>query len=186
MNDEQIISLYWDRDEEAIAQTRQKYGSYLHTISYNILANREDSEECVGDTYLKAWNAIPEDRPSIFSAYLGKIVRNLSLHLYEKHKAQKRGGDQMALLLDELLDCVPGSDSVEEQSDLSALTAVIDSFLDMQTREHRALFVRRYWYAQSIGELVKWTGYSESKVKSILFRLRGKLKTKLEQKGILL
>ena len=186
MDDNQIIQLYWNRSEDAIAQTRTKYGAYLSTIAYNILADREDSEECVGDTYLKVWNAIPQDKPSVFSAYIGKIVRNLSLNKYAQHKAQKRGGGAMALLLDELEDCLPAANSVEKQSDLSAVTGAINAFLHVQTAEKRAVFVRRYWYAQSINDLVRLTGYSESKIKSILFRLRGELKTHLEQEGIVL
>lgn len=186
MEDWQIISLYWERDEQAIGHTRTKYGGYLNTIAYNILANPEDSEECVNDTYLRVWNAIPEDRPKLFSAYMGKITRNLSLNLYTRQKAQKRGGGEVPYLLDELEDCIPAQGSVEEQSELAELTSAINGFLGQLNGEARALFIRRYWYAQPINQLVEWTGYSESKIKSTLFRLRKKLKIHLEQEGVLL
>lgn len=186
MNDLQIISLYWNWDEEAIARTQAKYGRYLHTISYNILANREDCEECVSDTYLKVWNAIPDEKPLNFPAYIGKIVRNLSLNRYAKRKAQKRGGGEVELLLGELEDCLPAPHAVEDLSELSLVTAAINRFLTGLDREERALFVRRYWYAQSIRDLVRLTGYSESKIKSILYRLRNRLKIHLEKEGIAL
>ena len=186
MNDFQIILLYWHRNEDAIAQTHAKYGRYPHTIAHNILANREDSEERVSDTYLKVWNSIPEDRPSNFLAYLGRITRNLSLNRYVQRKAQKRGGGEVELLLSELQDCIPSPNTVEGLSEASAITAVLNTFLGELDAEQRALFVRRYWFAKSIGDLVRLTGYSESKIKSILYRLRSKLKVHLEQGGIAL
>lgn len=186
MNDLRIISLYWNRDEEAVTQTRLKYGRYLNTIAYNILANREDSEECLSDTCLKVWNAIPEDRPSNFRAYIGKIARNLSLNRYHERRAQKRGGGEVELLLSELEGCVPALHTVEGLSELSLVTAAIDKFLEGLGREERALFVRRYWYANSIRDLARLTGYSESKIKSLLYRLRNRLKIHLEEEGVAL
>ncbi len=186
MDDSRIIALYWNRNEEAIDQTRAKYGRYLQTIAYNILENREDSEECVGDTYLRVWNAIPEDRPGNFRAHLGRIVRNLSLNRYAGRRAQKRGGGEVELLMGELTDCIPAPGSVEGSSESAAITAALDRFLEGLNEEQRALFVRRYWYMQTIGELAHLTGYSESKVKSMMYRLRNRLKAHLEQGGIYL
>lgn len=186
MDDSQILLLYWNRDEKAIAQTRAKYGRYLSAIAFNILADREDSEECVSDAYLKAWSAIPEEWPADLRAYLGRIVRNLSLNRYAGRMASKRGGGETALLLGELEDCLPSSDTVEGAMENTAIIAVLNSFLDALGAEQRALFVRRYWYMQSIGDLVELTGYSAGKIKSILFRLRKQLKARLDEGGIAL
>ena len=184
MEDTQIIALYWNRNENAIEHTRTKYGGYLITVAQNILKNHEDSEECVGDTYLKVWNAIPKDRPAIFSAYIGKITRNLALNRYAQRTAKKRGGGEVPLLLGELEDCLPSPGSVEEASELGMITHAINTFLAGLKEERRVLFIRRYWYAEPIAELARHTGYSESKVKSLLFRLRNNLKIHLEKEGI--
>lgn len=184
MEDKAIIALYWKRDEEAIVQTHTKYGRYLGTIAYHILDNKEDCKECVNDTYFRVWDAIPSDKPSAFRAYIGKITRNLSLKRYAGNNAQKRGGGEVAMLLDELMDCISANENVEKEVEASELVYTINEFLRELSEEHRALFVRRYWYAHSIREISVLTGYSESKIKSILFRLRAKLKLCLNNKGV--
>lgn len=184
MDDSQIIELYWNRSEDAIAHTDQKYGSYCRRISMNILHNQQDAEECVSDAYLGVWNAIPPQRPSIFSAFLGKITRNISLHRWQKNHAAKRGGGETGVLLSELEECLPASDSLEETVDARALGGLLSSFLDTLTKEQRAVFVRRYWFADPIEEIAARTGMSASKATSMLFRLRKKLRAYLIKEGI--
>ena len=184
MDDSQIIDLYWNRSEEAIAQTDQKYGSYCRRISMNILHDPQDAEECVSDAYLGVWNAIPPQRPSIFSAFLGKITRNISLHCWQKRHAAKRGGGETGVLLSELEDCLPAGGTLEETVDARALGGLLSAFLDTLTREQRTVFVRRYWFADSIEEVAARTGISTSKAASMLFRLRKKLRDYLTKEGI--
>ena len=184
MDDSQIIELYWDRSEDAIAQTDQKYGGYCRRISLNILHNQQDAEECVSDAYLGVWNAIPPQRPAVFSAFLGKITRNISLHRWQKNRAAKRGGGETGVLLSELEDCLPASGSLEETVDVRALGELLNRFLDLLTREQRTVFVRRYWFADPIEEIAIRTGMSASKVSSMLFRLRKKLRAYLTKEGI--
>ena len=130
MDDAQIVQLYWDRDEQAIPATSEKYGNYCTSIAMNILGNQEDAEECVNDTYLNAWNAMPPHRPSILPTFLGKITRNLSFNRYKHHTADKRGGGEMPAVLEELSDLVSGRDDVEQAFDQRELTKAIDTFLD--------------------------------------------------------
>ena len=137
MEDNQIIQLYFDRSEEAITQTAQKYGKYCHTIAYNILHNMEDSEECVNDTYWKAWSAIPPSKPKRLAAFLGKITRNLSLDKFRRYKADKRGGGEMALALEELGDCVSSSEKTEEYVDEMFLVETLNQFLASLSTEQR-------------------------------------------------
>jgi len=184
MDDELILELYWARSESAIHETAIKYGKYCVKIAMNILRNKEDAEECVNETYLKAWEAIPPERPSIFSAFLGKITRNLSLNKYKEQRTQKRGGGEIALILDELEDCVPSGGSVEAEAEANAVAEAINAFLRSINRENRAVFVRRYWYADSITSITARHHMTESKVKSMLFRTRNKLKDYLEKEGV--
>ena len=184
VEDKTIIDLYWQRSEAAIQETAIKYGSYCLKIAMNILANQEDSEECVNDAYLKMWNSLPPQRPHIFSAFLGKITRNLSLNKYKERRAQKRGGGEITLLLGELSGCIPDSSNVEAEFELKQITEVINTFLYSLDKEERIVFVRRYWYGDSIHTISQHFGISESKVKSKLFRTRKKLKIYLEKEGI--
>ena len=188
MDDNMIIELYWARSEEAISETANKYGGYCATIAMNILHSREDSEECVNDTYLKTWNAIPPRRPAILMSFLGRITRNLSLNKYKERKTLKRGGDEneVDLLLSELSDCVPSGSSVESEYDAETTAKAIDSFLYSVDSENRIIFVRRYWYADSIVSISERFSMSESKVKSMLFRTRNKLKIYLEKEGVII
>ena len=137
MEDSAIIDLYWAREERALSETDAKYGGYCRSIAHNILKNREDSEECVSDTWLHTWNAIPPTRPGCLRAFLGRITRNLSFTRWEAARAQKRGGGQTELLLSELSDCLPGGERPEAQLDAQAVTLTIEGFLQSQTRENR-------------------------------------------------
>ena len=184
MNDQEIVRLYFDRDQQAISETSRKYGSYCYTIAWNILYNREDSEECVNDTYMDTWNAIPPARPLSLKAFVGKITRNNALNRYEKAHAGKRGGGETPLCLDELSECVSGQDEMKDLEDYEHLVTCLNQFLSLLKKDQRIIFVRRYWYLNSIQEISRDYGMSESKVKVTLSRLRSRLKTYLEKEGV--
>lgn len=184
MEDEKIIELYWQRDEEALRQTNSKYGSFCYYIAHNILKDEEDSKECVNDTWFKAWTVIPPKRPDFFQAFLGKITRNLSLDRYRKNHASKRGGGSMDVIYEELKECIADNGS-EGTTDTIVISDALGTFLRGLSRDARIIFVRRYWYADSIGEIAKHYGMSESKVKSSLMRSRNRLKAFLEKEGIM-
>lgn len=186
MEDEAIIELYWSRSERAIAETSAKYGRYCHAIAYNILNNHQDSEECVNDMYLKLWEAIPPERPGRFLAFLGRIVRNLALNRQAQHCAQKRGGGQVEMALEELAECVPSAHNVERVIEEKELGERINIFLSTLPEETRRLFLRRYWYLSPISEMAVAYGMTESRVKVTLFRTRNKLKEFLVKEGIVL
>ncbi len=186
MEDRQIVDLYWARSEKAISETAGKYGRYCYSIAYNILNNNEDSEECVNDTYMSAWNAMPDQRPNRLSAFLGRITRNLSLKRLEKRSAEKRGAGQVPLALDELQECVPAADSTDQIIDDIALADILNRFLASLSPEKRIIFMRRYWYFSPITEIATVFSISESKVKTSLFRSRNKLKLLLEKEGVAL
>ena len=186
MDDHQIIALYWDRDQTAIAESEAKYGALLHSISYHILSSHEDSEECVNDTYGKAWDTMPPKRPDRLSAYLGRIVRNLSINRWRQLRTQKRGGEGGAVLLSELADCVPAPQSVERSVEAAELKECICRWLEGLSREERALFLRRYWFCDPVNRLAEEWGTQPNKLAGRLYRLRQKLKKALEQEGILL
>ena len=185
MDDRQIIALYNERSEAALSETATKYGKYCRTIAYNILLNEEDSEECVNDTWLRAWEAIPPQCPERLSAFLGKITRNLALNRYKHNNREKRGGGQTLLVLEELAECVSGADSTEEAAAEALLVDVLNRFLEGLPAEKRKIFMRRYWYMSSVKEIAEDFGLSESKVKMTLLRLRNKLKQTLEKEGII-
>lgn len=176
MDDKQILDLYWERSEVAISETSKKYGKYCRYIAFNILHNDEDSEECVNDTYLRAWNSIPPNRPSVLKTFLGKITRNLSLDRYELLNAKKRNGGQMPLVFDEIQECIPSLDSTENIVEEIALTDILNRFLSSLSLEQRKIFMRRYWYLSPIKEIATEYGMSESKIKMSLFRSRNELK----------
>ncbi len=185
MDDLEIIELYWERNERAIKETNTKYERLLYKISYNILSNHEDSQECVNDAYIKAWKSIPPERPRSFTAYLGRIVRNLSIDYWNKNRAQKRysGGD---ILLSELQDCIPSSNTVWAEIESKILSEIISNWLYTLPKEDRILFVRRYWYGDSIKELALRTDTTPNKLASHMYRLRANLKDMLEKEGVLL
>lgn len=183
MEDEQIITLYWARNEAAIAETASKYGGLFFRIASNILSSREDSEECVNDTYLGLWNAIPEAKPSPFSVFAGCITRNLALKRYEYRSAAKRN-PQAVCSLEELHDCVSGQESVEDAAENRRIEQLISTFLWQQREELRSVFLRRYWYFDSIDAICRETGYRPGKVKSMLYRTRQRLRLYLEREGV--
>lgn len=183
MEDRQIIQLYWDRAEEAIQETSAKYGRLCQYIAQNILCSPEDSEECVNDTWLGLWNAIPPQRPSRFSAFVGRIARNLALKRFDYLTAAKRNAETICSL-EELGDCVSGRDSVEDELENQRIEETIDMFLWSLEEEKRNIFIRRYWYFDSIDNICRRTGYSQSKVKSMLYQTRRKLRNYLESEEI--
>lgn len=185
MEDNEIIDLYWQRSETAIDETAKKYSRYCHSISFNILHSAQDAEECVNDTYLNAWNAMPPRRPNCLATFLGKITRNLSLDRFKRYSAEKRGGGQTELALDELNEAVPAA-GVEEAIGEQELTRLLDKFLAGLPREKRIMFVRRYWYLMPIKTIAERMGMSEKKVNSALLRLRNGLKAYLEREGVAL
>ena len=185
MDDLRIIELYNERNEDAISETGNKYGSLLYRIAINILSRHEDSEEVVNDTYAKAWNSIPPEKPNILSAYLGKITRNLSINRWHSRTSQKRGGG-MELLLSELEDCIPSQENVEKGFESNDLVQAIDSWLGTLTINDRVLFLRRYWYCDAVNTLAKECGTSPNKLAGKLYRLRQDLKKVLESEGITL
>lgn len=185
MEDKRIIEMYWQRDEQALTLTRRKYGAYCHAIALQILHNREDADECENDTYLRAWNAMPPDRPHGLRAYLGAITRRLSLDRWRKRTTQKRGGE-VALSLEELGECVPHPDTVPEAVEVGETAAILSDFLRSLPAVECDVFLRRYWYFDAVAQIARRYGYSESKVKMTLSRTREKLRDRLEKEGICL
>ena len=184
MEDSKIIDLYWARKEQALSETDAKYGSYCRTIAHNILHNHEDTEECVSDTWLHAWNAMPPQRPGVLSAFLGRITRNLSFDRCKYQQAEKRGGGVLPLALDELGECIPARSGVEHELEHRELAAAIDAFLRTLPEKECNLFLRRYWYVDSIADIAARYGMKENTVKSVLFRTREKLRKYLGKEGI--
>lgn len=183
MEDREIVNLYWNRNEDAISETDSKYGGYCKSIAKNILENFEDVEECVNDTYLKAWNSMPPKRPNRLSTYLGKITRNISFDRYRHGKARKRGGGEIALVLDELAECVSGIDSVEQEVSRNQLIEDINGFLNLLPKEKCNIFLCRYWYAMPVTEIAKRFKTTEGNVSVVLNRIRNKLKRYLAERG---
>lgn len=182
MNDANIIALYFQRDEGAIRETERAYGGKLYSVAQRIVECREDAEECVNDTYLKAWNAIPPQKPNYFYAFLAKICRHLAFGKLDWKQAAKRNGDVIALT-EELEACIPDK-TREGQQERKEVVRALNDFLDGLNRESRLLFLRRYWYGDSIREIAVRYGMSESKVKTQLFRTREKLRAYLQKEEI--
>ena len=175
MDDKEIIALYFARSEEAIGESEKKYGAYCRTIAGNILPNRADAEECVSDTWLRAWGAIPPNRPERLGAFLGRITRNLALDRLRSNKGAVR---------EELSECLTLGDPTAGMVDRVVLTAALDRFLAGLPQKKRKLFLRRYWYFSTVEELARDFGMSESGVKMTLLRLRRELRAQLKQEGI--
>ena len=186
MEDERILDLYFARDQEAIRETDRKYGDYCRGISFRILGSHGDADECVNDTWLQTWNAVPPQRPRYFKSYLGRIARILSIDRWVFIRAKKRGGDRVEVLLSELEGCIPDHLATPEQQ-LTAreIGRAVSRWLDKQPRKNRVAFVRRYWYADSLAETARRVGCSEVAVKSLLHRMRESLRTFLQQEGML-
>ncbi len=183
MDDFAVIDLFFMRDENALKETRRKYGDFIRYIALNITGFMTDAEECENDTYLKLWNSIPPERPEFFKAYIGKIVRNCALSCYRKNKAAKRDGG-IAVLLDELSECIPSSVNVEEEYYGKELSELLNNFLKTLPEEDRAVFIRRYYYGESVKAIAEKNAASPSKISSELFRIRKKLKKELEKEGV--
>lgn len=183
-DDALLIDLYFARNEQALTQTKKKYGKRLYHTARNILYNHEDAEECVSDTLMKAWSVIPPHRPTLLGAFLAKITRNLAINKYEAKKAKKRGGGEIPLLLSELEESIPAGSTPEQELEGAILSGYISSFLAGLDKPTRVIFVLRYFQGEPIKGISHRLNISESKVKSSLFRTRKKLKTYLQKEGV--
>ena len=186
MNDSQIVALFFDRDQRAIEETAAKYGSYCYAIVHSILQFKEDSEEAVSDTYLALWNAIPPHRPVVLRTFLGKIARRTALKQWEKNRAEKRGGGEVPLALEELSEYLSDENTPETAIEMAELTQILNEFLRKLPKEERQVFVSRYWYLDPIADIAKRFGYTQSKTKSMLSRTRAKLHAALIKEEIAL
>ena len=183
MEDKDIVQLYWDRNEQAIAETSAKYGRHCTNIAMNILNNPEDAEECVNDTYMKTWDSVPPNRPVILSAFLGRIVRNLSLNRYKRDRTAKRGGNEMTVILDELGDIVSDEEAAIDVVIRNELVQTINSFIAALPKEKQYMFFRRYWYSDSIKAIASNCGRTENYISVELGRIRKKLRVYLTERG---
>ena len=183
MDDGKIVDLYWARDEKAITESQRKYGRMLSSLSYSLLSSYEDAEECVNDTYLDAWNAMPEARPEFLGAFLSKITRRISIDRFRAKHRERRGG--MNEIVSELDECIPSEDGVEREYESRLLRDEINDFLYSQPKEKRVMFVLRYFYSKSVSEIARQISVGESKVKTTLFRMRKELQERLEEKELL-
>ena len=184
MEDVKILELYYQRNEQAIEETDQKYGRYCHYIAYQILTDDLTAEEVVNDTYLRVWNSVPPQYPNPLKPYVGTISRRISLDRVEYQNALKRGGGHLTAVLDELSECVSGDD--EDLDQTIALKEALNSFLRSLPPMLRNIFVRRYWYTSSVAEIAREYAMKESAVSMVLLRTRKKLRTHLEKEGIAL
>ena len=185
MHDADIVDLYWRRSDEAVIETQKKYGGYCYTIAFGFLGNVQDAEECVNDTWLRAWNAMPQSRPSHLGAFVGRITRALSFDRFRRNHAQKRGGGELPLVLDELRTCIPAVPSAAQEAEDAELEQIVNRFLHTLPARDCDIFLRRYWYAEPLRAISKRYGIKQNTVKTVLFRTRNKLKTYLEGEGIL-
>ncbi len=183
MQDQMIIELYWQRDEKAIEETQKRYGAYLFKIAMNVLADRQDSEESVSDTYLKAWNSIPPARPVLLRAYLARITRQTAIDVFRRKTRQKREGSLYEESLAELDECVSAGDETQREVDGRLLAKAIETWLLTLSPEERGVFLGRYYFLDSLKEIAAYSGFTEAKVKSLLFRLRASLREKLKEEG---
>ncbi len=185
MEDEKIIELFFRRSEQAIWELDTKYGRVCHQLSYNIVNNRQDAEECVNDAYLGAWNAIPPAKPDPLPAYLCRIVRNLSLKAYYRNKAAKRNS-VYDVAMAELEACLPSSDTVEGQIEAKELARIIEAFLNTLSMENRVIFMRRYWFLDSYRDIASQMGLTEKNVSVRLTRIRRRMKDYLTEREVFL
>ena len=182
MTDEKIVALYWERNEDAIKETDKAYGSYCRYIAYTILRQEQDTEEALNDTYVKAWHSMPPQKPNPLKAFLGRITRQVSINRLESRNAQKRGGEY-TLSLTELEECLPSADHELSLDETIALKDALNRFVQSLPDTARRVFVRRYWYLESIADIASAFSMSESKVKSLLMRTRERLKKHLIKEG---
>ena len=183
MDDEKILDLFFARDQQGIRELDHKYGAACRSLSYNIVNNRRDAEECVNDAYFGAWNAIPPARPDPLLSYIAKIVRNLSLKLYWKKEAAKRGG-HYTMALEEIEGCIAGQNTAEDELDARELARILGEFLDALTVENRVIFLRRYWFADSCRDIAELVGLTEKNVSVRLSRTREKLRRYLMEREV--
>ncbi len=183
MNDSEIIELYWNKDHKAISASADKYGAYCFSIAYNILGSIQDAEECVNDTWFRTWKTIPPTRPENLRAFLAKITRSLSFDRYKAEKTQKRGGDEVPLVLDELSECISNELDVEGQVDVEELGKSINLFVCSLPERECNLFVRRYFFSASIKDIADQYGLAENYVMVILSRVRKRLREHLYKEG---
>lgn len=183
VEDNGIVMLYFDRDEQAIAETEKKYGGYCLSLAQAIVKDPETARECVNDTWLRAWNAIPPQKPVVLRLFLAKITRNLAFNTYRQNTARKRGGGEVDLALEELKDCVPAQGGVQDALDARELGRVIQEFLQTQSRRDRNIFIRRYFCVESISAIAERLGLTEANTRKILTRTRNKLRDYLTKEG---
>ena len=183
MQDEKIVELYWSRDENAIRETQDKYESYLYKIAYNILSDKEDSNESVNDTYLAAWNSMPPHKPNVLSTYLGKLTRRISIDIFRKRNRIKRQGSEYTLSLTELEDCISNDNSPENDYEAKVLGEAINAFLRTLSNDARNVFIGRYYFLDSVKDVANYCGISEAKAKTLLHRTRNSLREHLEKEG---
>lgn len=183
MKDYEIVDLYWQRNEDAIKETSAKYGTFLSKIAFNVLSDFEDSQECVNDTYLAAWNSMPEHRPSVLSTYLSKITRQLAIDVFRKRSSLKRYASEYAFSLSELEDCFADDQTPEQILDAKLLDEKINTFLRTLPEDVRQVFIGRYYFFDSVKTVASYCGISEANAKSILFRTRKKLREYLIKEG---
>lgn len=186
MEDLEILDLYWERDPRAIYESQTSYGRYCGSIAYRILRDREDADECVNDTWMRAWNSMPPNRPNRLAVFLGTITRNLSLDRLKRKRAAKRGRGQVEMTLDELAECVPSAHSTEELVETEELSRMIDAFLHTLSERECNVFLRRYWYVEEYAEIAQRYHMNLNTVKTSLFRTRAKLRKYLEKEGVVL
>lgn len=183
MNDEAILALYFARDEQAVAETDRKYGPYCFTIANAIVKSEPDAEETVSDTWLRAWETIPPRRPQVLKLYLAKITRNLAFSRWRSFTAEKRGGGELTLALEELGECVPAQGSLEEHLAGKELAKAIRAFLDTLPSREQNIFLRRYFFLEESGTIARRYGMKSAAVLKSLSRTRGKLRTYLKKEG---
>lgn len=183
MEDAEIVALYWARNEDAITQTKAKYGAYLNRVAYNILSDLEDSQECVSDTLLAAWRSMPDNRPKNLRTYLGKITRQVSIDLYRRRNRMKRYASEYAISLEELGDSFTDGRTPEDELNARLLTETVNRFLRTLPDEARNTFIGRYYFFDSVKNVARYCGMSESKCKSLLYRTRQSLKAYLQKEG---
>ncbi|MCM1298910.1 MAG: sigma-70 family RNA polymerase sigma factor [Firmicutes bacterium] len=185
LKDEEIIEMFFRRDENGIAAAEQKYGSYCIAVAKSILNNDQDAEEVAADTWYRAWETIPPERPRNLGGYLAKIAKNLSLNRYDKARTAKRGGGQIPLIYDELSDVLSKSESVERAVEQMEIASALNNFLSKLPSKKRNIFVLRYWYCLSISEIAAKTGDRENTVTVTLLRLRNKLCEYFKKEGLI-
>ena len=185
LDDKELIRLYFDRDEKAVTETQRIFGGYLYTIAHNILGSVQDAEECVNDVLMRLWEHIPPAKPENVYAYFASVARSVASKRYKMKHAQKRGGGETALVLDELHDCCTDPDTVEQQIDSRSLREAIAAFVETLKPEQQTIFIQRYWYVCPIEDIAEDLGISKSKVSVTLMRMRQKLRKHLEQEGFL-